>query len=130
MSFNDPIAELLTILRNASKAEKKFVDLRISKMKINIIQILKDQGFVENFLVNDKKHMVRIFLRYTKARDSMIKKIRRVSSPGMRKYVGYQDIPRILGGVGTVILSTSKGVIDGKKAKELKIGGEILCYVY
>ncbi|MBI5345619.1 MAG: 30S ribosomal protein S8 [Chlamydiae bacterium] len=130
MSFNDPIAELLTKLRNAISAKHRYVDIQVSKMKMNIIQIMKEQGFIENFLVNDKKRMVRVFLKYSKTRQAVVRNLTRMSTPGMRKYVGYREIPRYLGGVGTVILSTPAGVIDGNAAKEKKVGGELLCYIY
>lgn len=130
MSLNDPISDLLTRIRNARQAKHRFVDLRHSKVKLNIIKVLKEQGFIENFLVNDDKGMVRIFLKYGDARESVMQGLKRMSAPGMRQYVGYKDIPKILGGMGIAILSTPKGIIDGETARQLKTGGELLCYIW
>lgn len=130
MSFNDPIAELLTKIRNASGARHRFVDLRYSKNKVKILEILKSQGFIENFLVNEENFKIRVFLRYTKTRDSVFHGLKRVSTCGLRKYIGYKDIPRIFNGMGIAILSTPKGIIDGESARKLKVGGEFLCAVW
>ena len=130
MSFNDPIAELLTKIRNAKGAQHRFVDLSYSKNKIKILEILKSQGFIENFLVNEEMHKIRIFLRYTKERGSVIHNLRRISTCGLRRYIGYKDIPRVFNGMGIAILSTPKGIIDGETARNLKVGGEILCTVW
>lgn len=130
MSFNDPIAELLTKIRNAKGAQHRFVDLSYSKNKVKILEILKDQGFIENFLVNEEMHKVRIFLRYTKERGSVVSNLKRVSTCGLRRYIGYKDIPRVFNGMGIAILSTPKGILDGETARNLKVGGEILCTVW
>jgi small subunit ribosomal protein S8 len=130
MSFNDPIAELLTKIRNAKGAQHRFVDLSYSKNKIKILEILKNQGFIENFLVNEEMHKIRIFLRYTKERGSVVSNLKRVSTCGLRRYIGYKDIPRVFNGMGIAILSTPKGILDGETARNLKVGGEILCTVW
>lgn len=130
MSFNDPIAELLTKIRNAKGAQHRFVDLSYSKNKIKILEILKNQGFIENFLVNEEMHKIRIFLRYTKERGSVVNNLKRVSTCGLRRYIGYKDIPRVFNGMGIAILSTPKGILDGETARNLKVGGEILCTVW
>lgn len=130
MSFNDPIAELLTKIRNAKGAQHRFVDLGYSKNKIKILDILKNQGFIENFLVNEEMHKIRIFLRYTKERGSVVSNLKRVSTCGLRRYIGYKDIPRVFNGMGIAILSTPKGILDGETARNLKVGGEILCTVW
>lgn len=130
MSFNDPIAELLTKMRNAKSAQHRFVDISFSKIKITILGILKHHGFIENFLVNEEKHKIRVFLRYTRERESIIHGLKRESTCGLRRYLGYQDIPRVFNGMGISILSTPKGVIDGETARNLKVGGEILCSVW
>ena len=129
MSFNDPIAELLTKVRNAQSAQHRFVDMSFSKIKITILGILKHHGFIENFLVNEEKFKVRVFLRYTKERESVIHGLKRESTCGLRRYLGYQDIPRVFNGMGIAILSTPKGVIDGETARNLKVGGEVLCTI-
>lgn len=130
MAFNDPIAELLTKIRNAKGAQHRFVDMSFSKMKVKILDILKNQRFIENFLVNEEKHKLRVFLRYNNNRESIIHGLDRVSRSGLRRYIGYNRIPRIFNGMGIAILSTPKGVIDGETARNLKVGGEILCTVW
>lgn len=130
MAFSDPIAELLTNIRNAASARHKFLDIPLSKMRVAILQILKDKGFIENFLVGKEKGMIRIFLKYNKVRNPVLKGLKRVSKPGLRKYVGYEALSSVFGGMGISILSTSKGVLDGKKAKDEKVGGELLCYIW
>jgi small subunit ribosomal protein S8 len=130
MSFNDPIAELLTKIRNAKDAQHRFVDMSYSKMKVKILELLKSHGFIDNFLVNQEQFKMRVFLRYTKERGSVILNLRRESKNGCRKYLGYQEIPRVFNGMGMAILSTPQGVIDGETAKKLKVGGELLCTVW
>jgi len=130
MSFNDPIAELLTKIRNAKGAQHRFVDLSHSKCKIKILEIFKNQGFIENFLVNEEMHKIRVFLRYTKDRSSVLNNLQRVSTCGLRRYIGYKDIPRVFNGMGIAILSTPKGILDGETARSLKVGGEFLCTVW
>ena len=130
MAFNDPIAELLTKIRNAKGAQHRHVDLSFSKMKVKILDILKSHGFIENFLVNEEKYKVRVFLRYNKSRESIIHGLDRVSRSGLRRYIGYDRIPRVFNGMGIAIMSTPKGVIDGETARNLKVGGELLCTVW
>jgi len=130
MSFNDPIAQLLTHIRNAKDAKHRFLDIGLSMAKIGIVKILKDKGFINEFIIDEKKKKLRIYLKYTKARESVIHNLKRVSKPGMRKYVSYQDIPRVFNGFGISILSTSKGVLDDVSARRMKIGGELLCFVW
>lgn len=130
MAFNDPIAELLTKIRNAKGAQHRHVDLSFSKIKVKILDILKNHGFIENFLVNEQQHKIRIFLRYNKSRESIIHGLDRISKSGLRRYIGYDRIPRVFNGMGIAILSTPKGVIDGETARSLKVGGELLCTVW
>ena len=130
MSFNDPIAELLTNMRNAISAKHRFVDLRLSKMRLGIIQILKEQGFVDSFLLDKENKKLRIFFKYKQDRLSVISGLKRVSSPGLRKYVSCVNIPKILGGMGIAVLSTPKGVMDGETARAKEMGGELLCYIW
>ncbi len=130
MSFNDPIAELLTKIRNAKNAQHRFVDLSCSKMKVKILELLKAHGFIEHFLVDEPQHRLRVFLKYTKERGSVIRDLQRVSKIGCRRYLGYQEIPRVFNGMGISILSTSRGIVDGDTARNLKVGGEILCTVW
>lgn len=130
--MNDPIADLLTRLRNASKARHRFVDLPHSKMKEAITKLLKEKGYVAQYLIKEVKGKgtIRIFLKYDREREPVINGLRRVSKPSLRRYVSYKEIPYVLGGIGTVVMSTSKGLIDGKSARLQKIGGEVVAYVW
>jgi small subunit ribosomal protein S8 len=130
MSFNDPIAELLTKIRNAKGAQHRYVDMSFSKNKVKILDLLRNHGFIENFLVNEEQFKVRVFLRYTKDRHSIIKDLKRISTSGLRRYIGYKDIPRVFNGMGMCIMSTPKGIIDGETARNLKVGGELLCTIW
>ncbi|MBS0624836.1 MAG: 30S ribosomal protein S8 [Verrucomicrobia bacterium] len=130
MAFNDPIAELLTKIRNAKDAQHRYVDLSFSKIKIKLLEIMKNHGFIENFLVNEEKHKVRVFLRYNRERESVLKGLTRESTCGLRRYISYNEIPRVFNGMGLAILTTSKGVVDGETARNLKVGGELLCTIW
>lgn len=130
MSFNDPIADLLTRIRNAKLAKHRFVDFPLSQMNLGIIKVMQTHGFVEKLLVNDEKKLARVFLRYTDGRKCVINDLKRVSKPGLRRYTGYKEMPSILGGLGIAIVSTSKGIMDDATARKAKVGGEILCFVW
>lgn len=132
MTLNDPVADLLTRIRNASTAQHRYVDVQWSALNQNIAQVLKDEAFIEHFLVKeeDGKSQMRIFLRYGASRTPIIRGLRRISKLGCRKYVGYSDIPKVFNGMGISILSTSKGVLVGTEARNRKVGGELLCYVW
>lgn len=130
---SDPIADFLTRIRNAIKAQHRYVDVSWSRMKQNIAEILQAQGFIDSFLVkqdNSQRGTMRMFLKYTDGRQSVIQGLKRVSKPGLRRYVGYQDIPKFYGGLGVPILSTSKGVKAGYEASKEGVGGELLCLVW
>jgi small subunit ribosomal protein S8 len=128
----DPIADMLTRIRNASRARHPRVDLPSSKLKIEIARILKDEGYLANFKVVDEKgkKMLRVFLRYTPDRRSVITDLRRVSRPGSRRYVGKVDIKPVVGGMGISILSTPRGLMTGQSARKEGVGGELLCEVW
>ena len=130
MAFNDPIAELLTKIRNAKDAQHRHVDISFSKNKVKILDILKSHGFIENFLVNEQLRKMRVFLRYTKDRQPVVRGLKRVSTSGLRRYTGYQAIPKVFNGVGIAILSTPQGILDGETARNLKVGGELICTVW
>jgi small subunit ribosomal protein S8 len=130
MSLSDPIANLLTKIRNAKGAKHRYVDVCYSRVIKEIIEVLKQTGFIENYLVNDNKHALRIFLKYSKHREPVIQGLKRLSKPGLRRYVGYREIPNVLGGLGISVLSTPAGVVDGETAKRKKVGGELLCCVW
>ena len=129
MSQQDPIASMLTSLRNAVNARGRFVDLSLSKQKHEILKVLEKQGFLEHILVDDQKKKMRVFLKYD-GREPLMQGLKRISKPSLRKYIPLEKIPRIFGGLGIVVLSTSQGVIDGEAAREKGIGGELLCYVW
>ncbi|GAB5412257.1 MAG: 30S ribosomal protein S8 [Chlamydiales bacterium] len=126
----DPIAEFLTRVRNAKNARHRHLEIRFSKMKEQIAKNLKDMGFIESYLVNEKQGLMRVFLKYGKDREPAIQGLTRLSKPGCRKYVSADQIPTVLGGIGSVILSTPKGVINGETAKRERVGGELLCKVW
>ena len=130
MAIHDPISDLLTRIRNAKMAEHRFVDLNLSKMILNIVKVLKEQGFIENYLVDDQKRKIRVFFKFAGKREPTIQGLKRVSTPGLKRYVGYKDIPRVLSGMGIAILSTPQGIIEGEAARKLKVGGELLCVVW
>ena len=131
MAFSDPVADLLTRGRNAQRAKHKYVDVNCSNLNKSIIEVLKRKGFVAQFLVNEKKHKIRIFLRYLKKeRKSLIHNLKRMSKPGRRFYVGYREIPRVFSGLGIAILSTPSGVMSGDEARKARVGGELLCLVW
>jgi len=130
MAQSDTIADLLTRLRNAVQARQRFVDMRTSKMKLSIMKVLEKQGFVEHILVNEEKQRMRIFLKYAHGRDPVLQGLKRISSPGLRRYVPSRSIPRIRSGMGMTILSTPMGVIDGETARRQNVGGELLCCVW
>lgn len=132
-AISDPIADFLTRIRNATRAQHRYVDVSWSVMKQHIAEILKAHGFIDSFLVkqDDKKRgTMRVFLKYTDGRQPVIQGIQRVSKPGLRRYVGHQDIPHFYGGLGLSILSTSNGVMAGFDAMTKKVGGELLCLVW
>ena len=129
---SDPIADMLTRIRNANKARIDFVDMPGSKMKREIAKILLEKGFIKNFEVSEENSnsKLRVYLRFDRNKKGIIKGIKRISKPGLRIYAKNNEIPRILGGLGTVVISTSKGVIAGDDAKKLGLGGEVICYIW
>jgi len=130
MSMSDPIADMLTRIRNAQATEKVSVVVPASKVKQAIAQVLKDEGYIEDFAVrkNDGKSMIEIGLKYY-AGKPVIEKIERISRPGLRIYKGRDDIPRVMNGLGVAIVSTSRGVMTDRRARETGVGGEVLCVV-
>ena len=129
--ITDPISDLLTRIRNANMAGLDIVEAPASRIKANIVRVLKEEGYIKNFrLVRaDGKHSLRIYLKSEAGKKSIIG-IKRESKPGLRRYVGVDSIPRILNGAGTLILSTPKGVMTGREAKKARMGGELLCSVW
>lgn len=129
----DPIADFLTRIRNAVKANHRVVEIPASNLKKEMTKILFDQGYILSYKFDDSsvQGTIKIALKYNKeTKESVIKKIQRISTPGLRKYANAKEMPRILNGLGIAIVSTSKGVITGKQAERENVGGELLCYVY
>ena len=129
---SDPVADLLTRIRNGSRAEHEKVDVPSSKLKVRIAEILKEEGFIKNFRVLDdpKQGMLRVYLKYGPANEKVISGLVRVSKPGRRVYVTHDKIPSILAGMGVAIVSTSRGVCTDRDARKQKVGGEVLAYVW
>jgi small subunit ribosomal protein S8 len=127
----DPIADMLTRIRNGIRARLQRVDMPNSRLKTEIARILKDEGYISNFKVveEEKKKVLRVMLRYDAEGQSAVSSLQRVSKPGRRVYVGAGEIPRVLGGLGVTILTTPKGVMTGKSARKARVGGEVLCSV-
>ncbi len=132
MSMSDPIADLLTRIRNAQRADKRWVDIPASNLKKRVCVILKEEHFIRDFIsvTDEVQGSLRIFLSYDHNHDPVIEGLTRISKPGCRMYTNAKDIPRVRGGLGISILTTSKGVISNKVAKRLNVGGEILCQVW
>ena len=131
--YTDPIADYLTRIRNAVRANHRVVEIPASNLKKEITKILFDQGYILSYKFDDSsvQGSIKIALKYTQdTKESVIKKIQRISTPGLRKYSSSKELPRILNGLGIAIVSTSKGVMTGKQAQRENVGGEVLCYVY
>lgn len=130
MSMSDPIADMLTRIRNGQMMEKTMVRMPASKLKAAIAQVLKDEGYIEGFMVRDSAGLpeIEVALKYYAGRP-VIEKIERVSRPGLRIYKGRDDLPRVMNGLGVAIVSTSQGVMTDRKARSLGVGGEVLCVV-
>jgi len=129
MSKTDPIADFLTLIRNATRAKKENVDVPNSKMNKEILSILKKEGYISDFKPLDASKQARVYLKYVSTH-SAIKNLKRISKPGLRIYASHKDIPNVLRGLGIAVISTPKGILTNKEARELKVGGEILCYIW
>jgi small subunit ribosomal protein S8 len=132
VTMTDPIADMLTRIRNGVSARHDNVQMPSSKLKVAIAKVLKDEGFIRDFQVSEEKPrtMLKIDLSYTGRKEPVLSGIKRVSKPGLRIYVQKREIPRVLGGLGVAILSTPEGVMTGQHARQKAIGGEVLCYVW
>jgi small subunit ribosomal protein S8 len=132
MNMTDPVADMISRIRNGVRAKLPKVDVPSSKLKVEIARILKDEGYIANFKVNedDKQNMLRVFLKYGPGMERVITDVQRVSRPGCRIYCGKDQIPRVYGGLGINILSTSRGLMTGRSAAREGVGGEILCNVW
>ncbi len=132
MTMTDPIADYLTRIRNAIQARKVRVDIPASRVKKEITRILKRHHMIQDYILIDdgKSGIIRILLKYTPEGQSVIEGLQRISRPGLRKYVGKDEIPRVQNNIGLAVLSTSNGIITGAKARRLGVGGEVLCYIW
>lgn len=130
--MTDPIADMLSRIRNANNARHKSVDVPCSKIKKEIAKILLDEGYIKGYDVveDDKQGMIKIDLKYSQDGERVISGLKRISKPGLRVYVKCEDVPKVLGGLGIAIISTSKGIITDKLARQEKVGGEVICYVW
>jgi small subunit ribosomal protein S8 len=131
-TVTDPIADMLTRIRNSSMAEHEKTDIPASKLKVRIAELLKEEGFIKNFrLIEDRKQgILRIYLKYGPGQERVITGLRRVSKPGRRQYVEADKIPSVLGGIGVALISTPRGVLTDRESRRLRVGGEVLCYVW
>lgn len=132
MSMTDPIADMLTRIRNASMAKLQKVDIPSSNLKVSLANVLKAEGFIKNFKViaDNKQGVLRVYLRFIDEKEPVIREIKRISKPGSRVYVGCDEIPSVKSGMGIAILSTSKGILTDKVARETGVGGEVICTVW
>ena len=132
MSASDPVADMLTKVRNAAVARHEKVDIPASKLKLEIVKILKTEGYIKNFkkVQEDGHSIIRIILKYADSNNPVIHGVKKISTPGRRVYSGYKELPRVFNGYGTIIVSTSSGVTTGKKASEKMVGGELICSIW
>lgn len=132
MITSDPIADMLTRIRNANQVRHEKVEIPGSNMKRSIAEILKNEGYVRDmeFVDDNKQGVIRVFLKYGKGQERVITGLKRISKPGLRVHVNHESIPRVLGGLGVAILSTSHGVLTDREARQKGVGGEVLCYVW
>lgn len=132
MGLSDPVADFLTRIRNAMNARHPKMDVPSSRLKLEIARILKDEGYIANFKNTEEegKKVLRVYLKYDANNEGAISNVKRISRPGCRVYVGHNEIPRVLGGLGINILTTPQGVMTGRQARKAGVGGEILCEIY
>lgn len=130
--ITDPIADMLTRIRNANKERHESVLIPASNMKISMAKIMLDEGFIKNFEVQEdnKQNIIKVYLKYGKDRERVIKGLKRISKPGLRIYAKNNEIPRVLGGLGVALISTSKGIVTDKEARAGGMGGEVICYIW
>lgn len=132
MSMTDPIADFLTRIRNANMVRHESLEIPASKIKKDMAEILKNEGFIKDveYIEDDKQGIIRVFLKYGKNNERVISGLKRISKPGLRSYVKSDEVPKVLNGLGIAIISTSEGVITDKEARAKKIGGEVLAYIW
>jgi small subunit ribosomal protein S8 len=128
MNLTDPIADMLTRIRNAGSSKHPTVDIPKSKVKLAIADILVEEGYIKGYVVEDR--MIKVTLKYVGNKQKVISGLKRISKPGLRVYAGKDELPRVLGGLGIALISTSKGIMTDKKAREAGVGGEVLAYIW
>ena len=131
MTMTDPIADMLTRIRNANTAGHPTVEIPSSKMKISILQILKDEGYIKDFdiIEDEKQNLIKVDMKYGASKERVISNIKKISKPGLKVYAKADQVPKVLGGLGIAIISTSNGIISDKEARKLGVDGEVICYV-
>ena len=132
MSMSDPLADMLTRIRNANRVYKNSVNIPSSRLKMGLARLLKQEGYIRDYKVikDEKQGVLKVYLKYMPDRTRAITGLKRISKPGLRIYVKRDEIPRVLGGLGTAVLSTSKGVLTDKQSKKENVGGEVLCHIW
>ena len=130
MVMTDPIADMLTRIRNANQAKHETVEIPASKIKVEILNVVKEEGYIKDFEVNQETKMIKVTLKYTEKKERVIKGITRISKPGLRAYAKASDMPKVLNGLGVAIVSTSDGVMTDKDARKKGIGGEVMAYIW
>ncbi len=132
MITTDPIADMLTRIRNGNQAKREKVDIPSSNLKQELARVLKEEGYIANYknIVDRKQGILRLYLKYGPQKERVITGIKRISKPGLRQYAAIDKIPKVFGGLGVAIISTSRGIMTGKQCRQAKIGGEVLCYVW
>jgi small subunit ribosomal protein S8 len=132
MVMTDPVADFLTRIRNGNMVMHQTVEVPGSKMKVGLAKILKEEGYIKDFeyIEDDKQGVIRIYLKYGPNKEKVITGLKRISKPGLRVYVQKEEVPKVLGGLGTAIVSTSKGLMTDKKARKEGLGGEVICYIW
>jgi small subunit ribosomal protein S8 len=132
MSMTDPIADMLTRIRNAGSARFDKVDIPASRLKISLARIFKEEGFIKNYKVikDTRQGILRIYLKYTEHQQPLIQGLKRVSKPGCRVYAGHAELPKVQGGLGVAVVSTSQGILTDRQARKVEVGGEVLCEIW
>jgi small subunit ribosomal protein S8 len=132
MVMTDPVADFLTRIRNGNMVMHQTVEVPGSKMKVGLAKILKEEGYIKDFeyIEDDKQGVIRVYLKYGPNKEKVITGLKRISKPGLRVYVQKEEVPKVLGGLGTAIVSTSKGLMTDKKARKEGLGGEVICYIW
>lgn len=132
MVMTDPVADFLTRIRNGNMVMHQTVEVPGSKMKVGLAKILKEEGYIKDFeyIADDKQGVIRVYLKYGPNKEKVITGLKRISKPGLRVYVQKEEVPKVLGGLGTAIVSTSKGLMTDKKARKEGLGGEVICYIW